>query len=132
MDTGLYPPKAFQSDKGEQRIVLAFVPKDEIPKDNGTAYSQEWTIRLEILVMINLIPFYEAMPVEAYGEEKLNTITTNITQFLTQLQNLTLNTNVNATRVASVKYDNMQRGKLSLRAACIKFEADVEVLRGLL
>ena len=63
-DVGLYPPKAFRNHKGEHKAVIALIPaydrKD--PKDQGTAHAEMRLIGVDIAVLVNMTPFFTAMP----------------------------------------------------------------------
>ena len=122
-DIGMYTPKAFQNRRGEWKAVIALVPADdqEVPKSK-TAFSEDRRLVIHIVVMVNMTPYFKAMPEEAFGERMLVRLTERIRAFLAQQENETLQRQVSIAKVGDIKWDWMQRGKEAIRAAGIEFE----------
>lgn len=128
-DVGLYPPKAFQDNRGQQRRVLAIVPASDTLDDNRNPMAEIRSLTVNIIVMVNMTPYFEAMPPEAIGERALVTLVEKIRTFLAQDISMTLGGRVLTSRVPSVQWDWVQRGSTAIRAAAIEFEVKVQVMR---
>lgn len=128
-DVGIYPPKAFQSNRGEQRRVVAIVPSSDILDEGRNPMAEIRILTVNVIVMVNMTPFFEAMPPEAIGERVMVQLVDKIRTFLAQDVAMTLGGNVLTSRVPSVQWDWMQRGNNAIRAAAIEFEVKVQVMR---
>ena len=124
-DVGIYPPKAFQNARGEPRAVIALVPAyDKLNPKSLTAHSEERLLGVDIAVLVNMTPYFKAMPEEAFGERMLVRLVERTRAFLAQTDNQDLQRKVTMTRVGDIDWRWVQRGKdNSIRAAAIEFEA---------
>lgn len=128
-DVGLYPPKAFQDNRGQQRRVIAIVPASDTMDDNRNPMAEIRTLAVNIIVMVNMTPYFEAMPPEAIGERALVQLVEKVRTFLAQDISMTLGGKVLTSKVPSVQWDWVQRGTNAIRAAAIEFEVKVQVRR---
>lgn len=128
-DVGLYPPKAFQDNRGQQRRVVAIVPASDTMDDNRNPMAEIRTLTVNVIVMVNMTPYFEAMPPEAIGERMLVQLVDKVRTFLAQDAAMTLGGRVLATKVPTVDWDWVQRGTNAIRAAAIQFECKVQVMR---
>lgn len=127
-DVGIYPPKAFQAPSGEQRAALVLSPHyDRL--ESRAPNAELRTFGIHVIVMVNMTPYFEAMPVEAFGERLLVTLTTRIRGFLGQDSQFDLGGRVLTTKVGDIQWNWMQRGQTAIRAAAVEYEAKVKVPR---
>lgn len=128
-DVGLYPPKAFQDNRGQQRRVVAIVPSSDTLDDNRNPMAEIRTLTVNVIVMVNMTPYFEAMPPEAIGERSLVQLVEKVRTFLAQADAMTLGGRVLTSKVPSVEWDWVQRGTNAIRAAAIEFAVKVQVMR---
>lgn len=129
-DVGIYPPKAFRNARNEEKMVVALIPNyDKLQPGSRTAASESRLLGVFIAVMVNMTPYFEAMPVEAPAERQLVRLVTRIREYLAQDANFDLDGRVVSTRVGDVEWEWMQRGNNAIRAAAIEYEALVDVSR---
>jgi hypothetical protein len=122
-DVVVYPPKAFQNPAGEWRTAVALVPAYDREADGGRNPASEIRdLGVLIVPMVNMTPFFEALPSEAFGERMLVRLTHRIRLFLAQRSNMTLNGNVARALVGDVEWHWAQRDKMPIRAAAITYE----------
>lgn len=131
-DVGVYPPKAFQDQLGQQRAVLSVIPAYDEPHEGGSTAAGEFReVGIELVCLINMVPYFTAMPEEAPAERLLLRLVTRIRQFLQQQSNITLGGNVSAMKVGGIRWDWVARGNnpeaSALRAAGISVEAIIYV-----
>lgn len=125
-DVGIYPPKAFQGQTGEMRSVLVFQPlHDNLENELTTPASECRTLGINVAVLVNMTPFFEALPMEAFGERMLVEQVTKVRGFLSRDINFTLGGRVLSTSVGDVNWTWQQRGNNAIRAAAITYEAKV-------
>lgn len=128
-DVGIYPPTAFQDAAGNNKLAIS-VQVDNIGKADKRTVSAAGEVRpltINLVAMVNMIPFYEAMPTEAYGELMLVRFVTRFYEWLTLTENQTLNGLVTSSEVVGVDFDFMQRGNMAIRAAAIQWEASIYI-----
>lgn len=122
-DIGIYLPQTFGSSRRDQKAVIALSPQNDHPIDNGkTELYENRTERLNIIVMVNITPFFRANPEEAYGERMLVRLTTQIKKFLNQAENERLGGRVRSTNVGEIDWAWTARGDQAIRAARILYE----------
>lgn len=130
-DVGVYPPKAFQLPSGQQGAVIALIPAYDKEHDdnNDTAAGVFRNIGIDIVVMINLTPFFEAMPENAPAERNLVRLVTHLREFLEKQSNIDLAQKVTMVNVGDITWAWQQRKNDAIRAAAIEFEATVYIDR---
>ena len=129
-DIGIYPPSAFLGPRREQKCVIAISPDyNKLMEDQRNAASESRLLGVNIIVMVNLTPFFEAMPKEAIGERKFVQVTTAIADFLAQEENINLKGRVQFTKVGDIDWEWQARGSQAIRAAAISHESRVRIPR---
>lgn len=129
-DKGLYLPADFRASDGTPKCVVALSPNYNRPYNDLRVASEEYRVLgIQILVMINLIPYFEPNPPEELGERLLVRLTTAIYEYLTRLENVDLDRRVQYTQVGEINWEWQQRGEEAVRTAGIDFEARVLVSR---
>lgn len=130
-DIGIYPPSVFRGVNKEYEFVIVLDPSsDRLDRKSGrTAAGEFRDLGINIRVMTDMTPFFEALPTEAIRERALVTFVERISLFLQQIENVDLNHNVSTTTVGDVDYDWEQRGDLMLRRALIEYSTKVYVSR---
>lgn len=121
-DVGVYPPKAFQSNSGEWRNVLIFNPVYDKEGSHLTAAGEVRHLGIHIVVAVNMVPYFEALPHEAFGERNLVTSVMAVRAFLSQQSNFTLGGRVLSTHVGDVNWSWQQRKNNAIRAAALEYE----------
>lgn len=123
MDIGIYLPQTFGGSRRDQKAIIALSAENDHPKEGDkTELYENRYVRLNIIVMVNITPFFRANPEEAYGERLLVRLTTQIKNFLNEAENQTLNGRVRSTSVKEVDWAWTQRGDQAVRAARILYE----------
>ncbi len=129
-DIGLYPPQAFKGPNKEDKLVVAIIPNFDRPVDGSrSAMSEFRDIGVFIAVMVNMTPYFERLPKEAFGERKLVQLTNRIRAFMQQDKNFDLQRQVSTSRVNSIDWDWQPRGDNYLRMAAIDYQVTIEVSR---
>ena len=128
-DVGVYPPSAFKDTNNNDTAVVSIAPRYNRETSNRTAADEEREIGIEITVMVNIIPYFEAFPSAAYGEKQLASLVTRIYSFLTDIDNATLYGRVSSSKVRDIEWVNAQRGPTAVREATLIWEAKVVVHR---
>lgn len=129
-DIGKYPPSAFGASQGTQKAIIALDPVYNalIPNTRNAAF-EEREYGLQIIVLMNLTPFFEANPEEAYAERELTDISEEIATFLTQDENLTLNGRIRSSQVGDINLKWLKRENQYLRAAAVSYTTRVKISR---
>lgn len=130
-DIGVYPPQAFKDAKGNDVACIAISPRYNraVPEHTNLAW-EEREIGINITVIVNMIPYFEAFPEEAYGERKLAKLVSRIHSFLTDADLQTLYGRVSSSKVGDIEWNWSQRGDdTATRDATIVFEAKVNIKR---
>lgn len=129
-DIGVYLPASFSGSRREAKAVIALQPSFNylIPGERVAAFEQR-TLGVTIIVMVNITPYFEARPQEAFGERMLVRLVSDIATFLTQEENVTLNGRVQFSEVADIDWAWMARGDQAIRAAGISYSARVRIPR---
>lgn len=133
-DIGIYPPAAFGASRNEQKAIIAISPVfNRVVEGSQTAASEDREYGLRIIVMMNITPFFEASPSEAYAERQLTELSEEITAFLSQQDQLQLGGRVRWTSVGATEFGWVQRdyeqNRLYIRAAAIDYTARVKLSR---
>ena len=131
-DPGIFPPQAFQDSRGKPtKAAIAILPNyDRYDAKAGRSLAGEFRrYGLYIVVLINMVPYFEAMPKEAVGERQLVRLVGRIRQFLAHETNATLNQRVGTAVVGDINWNWMIRDQTAIRAAAIEYEVGVYVSR---
>lgn len=129
-DVGVYLPSHFLGPRKEPRAVLALGPREDRVKEGSRVASQETRlIGVDIIGLVNITPYFEASPEEAYGERQLASLMRKIRDFLTQQENVDLDGRVRYLDVGDVTWNWLQRKDLSLRGASLAVTAEVKLSR---
>jgi len=127
-DVGVYLPSHFLGPRKEQRAVLALSPAyDRL--EQRVASQETRLIGVDIIGLINITPYFEASPKEAYGERQLASLMRKIRVFLSQQEHVQLDGRVQYFDVGDISWNWMQRKNLSLRGAALEVTARVKVSR---
>lgn len=129
-DIGVYLPSAFGSSRRDQKAIVALSPAYNHPiEGERVAAFEQRLLGLDIIVMVNITPFFEAAPREAYGERMLVALTTEIADFLIQGDNENLGGRVQYSTVGDIDWAWVARGDQAIRAAGIGYECRVRIPR---
>jgi hypothetical protein len=129
-DIGVYLPSSFGGSRQTQKAVIALSPVYNYLQEGSRVPSEETRLLgIDIITMVNITPFFEAAPKEAYGERMLVALTTEIAEFLTHENNFNLNGLVTSTEVGDIDWAWIARKDQSIRGAGIHYEAKVRVRR---
>ena len=129
-DIGVYLPASFGGSRNSQKAVIALSPIYNYLQEGSRVAAQETRLLgIDIITLVNITPFFEAAPQEAYGERMLVSLTTEIAEFLTQNENFTLGGLVSSTEVGDIDWAWTARRDQALRGAAIHYEAKVRVHR---
>lgn len=129
-DIGIYLPNHFVDGRRKQKAVIALAPDhDRLVQGSRTAAQESRYIGIEIIGIVNITPYFQASPSEAYGERILSDLMGKVRDFLTQQANVNLDGRVRYLDVGDITWNWMQRKDLSLRAASIAIEATVNIRR---
>jgi hypothetical protein len=129
-DIGMYLPSAFGGSRQNPMAVVALQPSYNHPiEGQRVAAFENRLLGLHIIVMINITPYFEANPQEAFGERKLVRLTTQIADYLSQLELESLGDRVQYTRVGAIDWAWVAKGDQAIRAAGIAYEARVRIPR---
>lgn len=127
-DVITYPPQAFKSNRGEPRAAVSLLPNyDEEEVDGSTAAAEMRKLGLYIVVMVDMTPTREAVPVEGFGERQLVRLVSQIREFLSHQSLFTLNGRITTRKIGGVKWNWVQRDNQSMRAAALEYEATVYI-----
>lgn len=122
-DIGIYLPQSFGGSRRDQKAILALSPENDHPIEGSkTELYENRLVRLNIITMVNITPFFKANPEEAYGERMLVRLTTQIKNFLNEADNERLGGRVRATKVREIDWAWTARGDQAIRAARILYE----------
>lgn len=132
-DIGSYPPQAFNNDRNQPvRAVLAISPRYDrlVPEQSNAAYEVR-RYGFNITLIVNILPYFEAMPDEAFGERALAMLVGKVRMFLAQNEMLTLYGRVSSSRVLEVDWEWADRSTRSrdqmTREATILLETLVHI-----
>lgn len=131
-DPGIFPPQAFQDSKGKPtKAAIAILPNyDRYDTESGRSFAGEFRrYGVHVIVLINMVPYFEAMPKEAIGERQLVRLAGRIRQFLAHEMNATLAGRVGTTTVGDINWNWMMRDQTAIRAAAIEYEVGVYISR---
>lgn len=129
-DIGVYLPASFGGSRSTQKAVIALSPVyNYLQEGSRVAVQETRLLGIDIITLVNITPFFEAAPKEAYGERMLVSLTTEIAQFLTQEENFTLGGLVTSTEVGDIDWAWVARKDQALRGAAIHYEARVRISR---
>lgn len=109
-DIGQYPPSFFQGARNTQKAIIAIAPIEQRPlPDKSTVAFEYREITVRIMVIMNITPFFDARPEEAYGERDIMRLCEDIVEFLAQHENITLDGRVQYAEVGDIDWSWMQR-----------------------
>lgn len=129
-DIGVYLPSAFGGSRRDAKAVIALVPAyNHLLEGERVAAFESRVLGIDIVTMVNITPFFEAAPKEAYGERILVRLTTEIAQFLTQEENVNLGGRVQMVNVGDIDWAWVAKGDQAIRAAGIAYECRVRIPR---
>jgi hypothetical protein len=129
-DIGIYLPASFGGSRNQQKAVIAISPLYNYLQEGSRVAAQETRLLgIDIITLVNITPFFEAAPKEAYGERMLVNLTTEISQFLTQEDNMDLGGILASSTVGNIDWAWVARNDQALRGAAIHYEARVRVDR---
>jgi hypothetical protein len=127
-DVGVYPPSVFKTANGERRSILAIIP-DYDRLETRAPNADLRRLGVNLVCMVDMTPFFEATPPEAYGESILVETAETLRGFLAQDANFNLGGRVLASQVTGIDWAWTQRMQLSIRAAAVKYEVKVNLPR---
>ena len=127
-DIGVYLPSHFLGPRKENKAVLIIAPAYDRVQQR-VAGRETRLIGVNIIALVNITPYFQASPQEAYGERQLAVLMKKIRTFLTQQEHVQLGGRVQYFSVGDVSWRWMQRDKLSLRGAALEVEATISVSR---
>lgn len=127
-DIGVYLPSSFGGSRRDQKAIVAIQPSYNHLIER-VAEMEHRLLGIDIITMVNITPFFEAMPREAYGERILVKITTQIAGFLTQLENENLGGRVAYAAVGDIDWAWVAKKDQAVRAAGISYECRVRLPR---
>lgn len=129
-DIGVYLPASFGGSRNQQKAVIALSPVyNYLQEGSRVAVQETRLLGVDIITLVNITPFFEAAPKEAYGERMLVSLTTEIAEFLTQEENYNLDGLASSTEVGDIDWAWVARKDQALRGAAIHYEARVRVRR---
>ena len=129
-DIMVYLPSSFGGSRKEQKAIIALSPAyDHVIPESRVASQESHLLGLDILVMVNITPFFKANPTEAYGERMLVNLTTAITRFLVQAENENFGGRVQFAQVNGIDWSWLARDDQAIRAAGIQYECRVRLPR---
>lgn len=129
-DVGVYLPSSFGGSRRDQKAIIALSPAfNHLIEGQRVAAFENRLLGIDIITMVNITPFFEAAPKEAYGERMLVRLTTQIATFLTQLENENLDGRVAYAEVGDIDWAWVQKKDQSIRAAGISYQARVNLPR---
>ncbi len=127
-DVGMYPPSAFRDAGGSHklavRIVLGAIP-DADPRQR-TPMGEVRTVSFDIIPMVNMVPHFEATPVEAFGELELVEFIDMVFEYFRRTTSIDLGGYAATSRISSIDFGFEERGELSIRAARIRLDVKLE------
>ena len=131
LDVGRYPPAAFGSSRGNQKAIIAISPMyNRLIEGSRTAASENRCYGLRIISIMNITPFFEANPEQAYAEEELTNLSEDIIAFLTLQENVTLDGRVQFSEVGDIDFAWMMRQQAQyLRGAAVEYDVRVRIPR---
>lgn len=129
-DIGVYLPSSFGGSRRDQKAVIALQPAyNHLLEGERVASFESRLLGVDIVTMVNITPFFEAAPQEAYGERILVRLTSEIAQFLTQEENVNLGGRVQMVNVGDIDWTWVAKGDQAIRAAGIAYECRVRIPR---
>ena len=116
-DVGIITPRAFQDSYGNQKAAVMIVPVSDVEiEETATNASVDRLFSLDIVVLVNMIPFFQAMPSEAFGERMLLRLAHKIRTFFSQSSNFSLGGNVSRVKVKDVNFTTLNRSSKKVEA----------------
>ena len=129
-DIGVYLPSSFTGPRRDQLAILAIQPAyNHLMEGERVAAHESRLLGVDIIGMVNITPFFEAAPQEAYGERILVRLMAEIAMFLTQEDNVTLGGRVRHTEVGDIDWAWVAKGDQAVRAAGLAYQARVRIPR---
>lgn len=129
-DIGVYLPSSFGASRKEQKAIIALQPVyNRLLEGTRTVASEDRLLGVDIISMVNITPFFKANPTEAYGEQMLVQLTTEIYKFLAQEENVNLQGRVSYAEVGDIDWAWVPKDDQAIRGAAIAYECRVRVPR---
>jgi len=109
-DVGIITPRAFMDANGNQKAAVMIVPvADTKLEGTETTASVDRVFAIDLVTLVNMVPFFQAMPQEAFGVRTLIRLTQKMRTFFSQSENFSLAGNVSRVVVDDVNYSNLAR-----------------------
>lgn len=116
-------PRYFQNAKGEWRCLLCIVPiSDRLIPNSSTHATEDRLLSVDLVLMVNLTPYVEALPPEGLGERMLVRTTQKLRAYFAQSANFTLGRRVSRVKVDDVEYATITKKDSFICAAGIRLE----------
>lgn len=129
-DIGVYLPSSFGSSRKEQKCIIALSPSyNRLIEDQRVTAFENRLLGIDIICMINITPFFKVNPTEAFGEQKLVRLATEIATFLAQEENVNLQDRVQMTKVGDIDWAWLPKDNQAIRGAAVAYEARVRIPR---
>jgi hypothetical protein len=129
-DIGVYLPASFGGSRKDQKAVLALSPVyDREMPDQRVAAHESRLLGVDIIALVNITPFFQANPTEAYGEQMLVKLIGEIRDYLALGENVTLQERVQYCKVGDIDWNWTPRGDQAIRGAALAFEARIRIPR---
>lgn len=127
-DIGMYPPNAFRDERGNWMPILAVEAVSNRKMEGGEVAAFEYRVlEVDVIVYVNMTPYFEAAPKAAFGERMLVRTSEKIRAYLAQLSNITFGRRVSRVLVRDVDYAPVYQPKNTyLRAAGIRLEVTIK------
>lgn len=129
-DPAIFPPIAFQDEIGKPKACVAIVPKyDRVNKNDRNPAFEVRALGVHIVVLVNMIPFFEALPKEAYGERMLVRLVGKIQRFLSLSEMQTLYNRVTDAGLMDTSWSWHNNGNDAIREAAIEYSVLIQIPR---
>lgn len=129
-DIGVYLPSSFGGSRKDQKAIIALSPVyDREMAEKRTVAADYRLLGVDIICLVNITPFFQANPSEAYGEQMLVKLATEIRNFLNLEENVTLSDRVQYCTVGDIDWNWSPRQDQAIRGAAVAFEARTRVVR---
>lgn len=128
-DIGVYLPSSFGGSRKEQKCIIALSPAYNRLGDDRVVAFEERFLGIDIICMVNITPYFAVSPSEAFGEQKLVRLATEVATFLTQEEYVNLGGRVQMTKVGDIDWAWLPKGDQAIRGAAVAYEARVRIPR---
>lgn len=125
-----YLPSSFIGPNQQPIAVVAIAPDyDHEIEGSQTAVSENRWVNLNIMVIVNITPEFEASPQEAFGERRLLRLTEKIRSFLSKTMHETIDERVSHVRVGDIDWTWAVRENQALRISMINYRFRIRINR---